>query len=110
MHYVILGTFLPSRELSICNNLYFGYFQIEATTGIPNGELKDKDGMSVIGEVVLENNRFEFTQVREDGDDRIRYSFQREGTIWKGTYSGGKHGTGYTKCILNPVQLNFLAS
>ena len=111
MHYVILGTFLPSREFRICDNMYFGFFEDgPSQEGIANGELKDNEGHSNIGGVVLEGDRFEFTQVPDREGTKVRYSFHKEGNIWVGMYSGGKRGSGHTKCVINPVDLRFLAS
>jgi hypothetical protein len=109
MYYVILGTFVPSRRNRICDNMFYGFFDTEAKPPIPCGEMNDSDGPSMIGKIFLNDDHFEFSQVYEDNDQEIRYSFRREGDVWSGEFSGGKHGSGYAKCILNPVELRFLA-
>jgi len=90
--------------------MFYGFFQTEQPPGpIPCGELRDNNGTSVIGEVKFDFDRLEFTQVRENSDERIHYKFQQMGNVWTGTYQGGKTRPGYVRCVINRVEPNFFA-
>jgi hypothetical protein len=112
-YFVIVGTFKPARGMDIVGGMYRGYFDAAApqTGPIPQGQLRhDKLGASVIGKICLMPSRLKFTQVYEEGSgEEIQYDLEFKGGEYVGTYSGPNTPLGYTRCVIIPVSLQFIA-
>lgn len=114
MYYIIVGSFKPAMEPSILNNMYFGYFNTETSGPIPNGEIKSKDGVFALVGLVFKDDCLEFTQVHEDGRS-FKHSLKWDRSAacqlnaWVGTCCDASGNIRNTKCIINCVDLKFLA-
>lgn len=113
MHFVLLGTYLPCKHYRICDNMYRGYFTTTPSQGIPSGEIKDDEHFhAMIGKVILTDSALEFVMRYEEarGLPDFKFNFRREGRIWVGERTGQGQEPRLTKCVLNQVELSFMAS
>lgn len=68
------------------------------------GALQDNYGESTLSDVILTEEKLEFTKKYDHRSNEVRYTFNKKvAGFWIGAWEGSDVGTGFAKCVIMPV-------